>query len=83
MPYAVRELYRATNSRSARKAIKLNYVLNDAQWNRITTEYSDYLRNHSLRPKLSVRQLGLLDMLQDSRLARVFLRARDPAPPWW
>ncbi len=36
-PYAVRELYRATNSRSARKAIELKYVLNDAQWNRITT----------------------------------------------
>ncbi len=81
--YAVRELYRATNSRSARKAIELNYVLNDAQWNRITTEYADYIRNHGVRPKLSIRQLGLLDTLQDSRLARVFLRALGPAPPWW
>jgi hypothetical protein len=44
MPYEVRELYRATNSRSARKAIELNYVLDDAQCNRITTEYSEYVR---------------------------------------
>ncbi len=63
--------------------MKLNYVLNDAQWNRITTEYSDYLRQHGDRPKLSTRQLGLVDKLQDSRLARVLLRARGPAPPWW
>ncbi len=82
-PYQVRGLYRATTSRSARKAMKLNYVLNDAQWNRLTTEYSDYLREHGNRPKLSTRQLGLLDKLQDSRLARVLLRARSPATPWW
>ncbi len=80
---AIRELYRATNARIARKAMKLKYQLNDAHWDRVTTADSDYLREHGALQKRSTRQLNLLDKLTDSRLARSLLRARGPVPAWW
>ncbi len=79
----VRELYHATNSRGARKAMKANYILNEAQWGRLTTERSDYLASQGVLQKLSTRCLNQLDKLADRRLARSLLRARGPVPAFW
>jgi hypothetical protein len=81
--HQVRELYRATNSRAARKAMKAKYILNDAQWDSLTTEWADYLTSQGVLQRLSTWRLNMLDKLADSRLARSLLRARGPVPAFW
>jgi hypothetical protein len=77
LPWQIRELYRATSSRAARKAIKLRYKLNAAQWAILYEEWTAYIVNQSDEP-LTVAQLDLLDIHANSRTARSLLRRRGP-----
>ena len=77
LPWQIRELYRATSSRAARKAIKLCYKLNAAQWKTLLEEWTTYIVNQNDEP-LTVEQLDILDIYVNSRTARALLRRRGP-----
>ena len=77
LPWQIRELYRATSSRAARKAIKLRYKLNAAQWKTLLEEWTTYIVNQNDEP-LTVEQLDMLDIYANSRTARSLLRRRGP-----
>jgi hypothetical protein len=77
-PAQIRELYRATSSRAARKAIKLCYKLNAAQWAVLFEDGKTYIMNQNDAP-LTVEQLDILDIRANSRTARALLRRRGPA----
>ncbi len=64
-------------SRAARKAIKLGYKLNAAQWAVLFEEWTTYIVNQNDEP-LTVEQLDLLDIRVSSRTARALLRRRGP-----
>ena len=70
--WQIRELYRATSSRAARKAIKLRYKLNAAQWKVLLEEWTYYIVNQNDEP-LTVEQLDMLDIHANSRTARALL----------
>ena len=78
LPWQIRELYRATSSRAARKAIKLRYKLNAAQWAILFEQWTTYIVNQNDEP-LTVEQLDLLDIRVNSRTARFLL---DDAARW-
>ena len=77
LPWQIRELHRATSSRAARKAIKLRYKLNAAQWKILLEEWTYYIVNQNDEP-LTVDQLDMLDIYANSRTARSLLRRRGP-----
>ncbi len=47
-PRNIRELYRATGSRSVRKAIDAGYVLNEEQWEQLAQEWRDYIASQGI-----------------------------------
>jgi hypothetical protein len=84
-PRQIRDLFRMTESRAARKAVKGNYRLTEAQWVWLYQEWLTYIESLGIDDnRLSNRKLKILDKLTNSRLARVLLRGRGPAPEsWW